>query len=59
MVPSFKRTDTIRKYFIPFCLNDNLKLIAEARIFKETSNSDPANVFRKDDYVQVELEYYF
>jgi len=40
-------------------LNDHLKLNIEARIFKETKTSDLGNVFRNEDYVQLELEYFF
>ncbi|MFV2059891.1 MAG: hypothetical protein ACC653_04350 [Gammaproteobacteria bacterium] len=40
-------------------LSDNLKLNVEARFFKETSVTDLANFFRSDDFMLVELEYYF
>lgn len=40
-------------------LTDHIKLNIEARIFKEVSATDLANAFRNDDYIQLELEYYF
>ncbi len=40
-------------------LTDHMKLNIESRIFKETTVSDPGNAFRNDDYIQIELEYYF
>ncbi len=40
-------------------LTDHFKLNIESRIFQETSSSDLGYSFRNDDYIQVELEYYF
>ncbi len=40
-------------------LSDNWKLNAEGRFFKQTDASDPGNAFRNDDFIRVDLEYYF
>ncbi|VAW94848.1 hypothetical protein MNBD_GAMMA22-1656 [hydrothermal vent metagenome] len=40
-------------------LTDHFKLNIEGRIFKETTATDLINAFRNDDYIQLELEYYF
>ncbi len=40
-------------------LTDHFKLNLEARLFKEAAASDLINAFRNDDYIQLELEYYF
>ncbi|MFV1984098.1 MAG: hypothetical protein ACC657_11210 [Thiohalomonadales bacterium] len=40
-------------------LSNNWKFNAEARFFKQTTDADPGNAFRNDDYLLVELEYYF
>jgi len=40
-------------------LTDHFKLNIEARIFNEKIVTNPSYAFRNDDYMQLELEYYF
>jgi len=40
-------------------LGENWKLSVEARVFAGAPAEDPLSYFRKDDFVQVELAYYF
>ena len=40
-------------------LSNNFKINLEARVFTNLDSSDPAYVYRNDDYIQAELFYYF
>ena len=40
-------------------LGDAWRLSLESRIFTDVPPEDPGYLFRKDDYVQVELAWYF
>lgn len=40
-------------------LGENFKLSLEARIFSTGPDTEPLRVFRKDDFVQLELAWYF
>ncbi len=40
-------------------LNDNWKATLEGRIFKDIATTDPLYSYRQDDYLQLQLGYYF